>query len=171
MILDKIVTYPRSGANYLHNLIFNYSSISIGYVHKTDNLNGKIITIARDPFESIHSDVTMRKHYHPEEGYSKTYNKRYIDMYIFLYNRADIVINYKDLIESTNKVIEKTCNMLGFEKLLNDRPQKGDDKYQSYLVSSKTSPKYKEKHFEKEYINDCYEPYTKLLSRAIDFDK
>lgn len=168
MILHKIVTYPRSGANYLHNLIFNYSSISIGYVHKTDNLNGKIITIARDPFESIHSDVTMRKHYHPEECYNKKYNERYIDMYNFLYDNADIVINYKNLIESPNKVIEKTCDMLGFEKLLNDRPQKGDDEYQSYLVSSKTSPKYKEKHFDLEDIKDCYGPYMKLLSKAID---
>jgi hypothetical protein len=168
MKLDKIVTYPRSGANYLHNLIFNYSSISIGYVHKTDNINGTIITIARDPFESIHSDVAMRKHYHPEEGYNKTYNTRYIDMYNFLYNNADIVIDYKDLIESPNQVVEKTCNILGLEKLLNDRPQRGDDEDQSYLVSSKTSPQYKEKHFNIEYINDCYEPYTRLLSRSID---
>lgn len=168
MILDKIVTYPRSGANYLHNLIFNYSSISIGYVHKTDNLNGKIITIARDPFESIHSDVTMRKHYHPEECYNKKYNERYIDIYNFLYDRADIVVDYKDLVKSPNQVVEKICNLFKFEKLLNNRPQKVDDKDQSYLVSSKTSSRYKEKHFDLEDIKDCYVPYIKLLSKAID---
>ena len=84
------------------------------------------------------------------------------------FDQMHIIIKYKDLIESPNQVVEKTCNILGLEKLLNDRPQKGDDKSRSYLVSSKTSPQYKEKHFNIEYINDCYEPYTKLLSRSID---
>lgn len=168
MELTTIVTYPRSGANYLHNLILNHSSISLMYVHKTDIIDGTVVTIARDPFESIHSHATMRKHYHPDEGYNKSYNTQYIDMYKFLYDRADIVIDYKDLVESPKEVLKKVCLLLGFEKLLNNIPPEKDNKDRSYLVSSKTSPKYKEKHFDIENIMDCYEPYKKLLSRAID---
>lgn len=163
-----IITYPRSGANYLHQLILNHSSVSLLYIHKTDSIGGTVITVARDPFESIHSHVTMRKHYHPDEGYNKTYNDRYIDTYNFLYNRADIVIDYKDLIESPNKVVEAVCSMLDFKELPNNRVQGGDSEDRGYLVSSKTSPKYKEKHFSAKDIQDCYEPYKKLLSKAID---
>lgn len=163
-----IVTYPRSGANYLYHLILNHTSISIPYLHKVDNAKGTIITIVRDPFESIHSHVTMRKHYHPDEGYNKTYNEQYIDLYNFLYDNANIVIDYKDLIESPKLVLEKVCNILEFKELPNNIPPEEDNEERSYLVSSKTSTKYKEKHFNMEDIQDCYEPYRRLLSKSTD---
>ena len=171
MELHTILTYPRSGANYLHYSMLSHTSKSIKYFHTTDSAEGTIITIARDPFESIHSHVTMRKHYHPDEGYNKNYNKHYIEMYDFLYDNANIVVDYKDLVESTDQVIERISNMIKLQKSPMYKLQGRDNKDRSYLVSSKTSPKYKDKHFSLDDIHDCYEPYTKLLSKAIDLTK
>lgn len=165
-----IVTYPRSGANYLHHLILNHTSISLHYVHNTDKPNETIISIARDPFESIHSHVTMRKHYHSDEGYNRTYNEQYIDIYNFLYDNATIVIDYKDLVEYPEQVLKKVCSILGFKEMRNNMPPEKDSKDRSYLVSSKTSNKYNEKHFDLEDIQDCYEPYIKLLSKKIELN-
>lgn len=165
-----IVTYPRSGANYLSNLILNNCRQEINYFHIPQNPDRFIITIVRNPFESIHSHVAMRKHYHPDEGYSKRYNNEYKDMYNFLYENADIIIKYEDLIESSEKVLLKICNDLGFEinPLDIPVPVTMDNKENTYLRSSKTSSEYKKEHFKIEDISDCYESYNKLLSKTFD---
>ena len=168
-----IVTYPRSGANYLSNLILNNCRQEIKYSHIPQNYDRFIITIARDPFESIHSHVTMRRHYRPDEGYNKRYNNEYKDMYNFLYENANIVVKYKDLIEFPEKVLLKICNDLEFEINPLEIPVAVavDNKEDTYLRSSKVSPEYKNKHFKIEDILDCYEPYNKLLSKALDLTK
>jgi hypothetical protein len=168
-----IVTYPRSGANYLSNLILNNCRQEINYFHIPKNPDRFIITIARDPFESIHSHVTMRKHYHPNEGYSKRYNNEYKDMYNFLYENANIVIKYENLIEFPEKALLKICNDLKFEINPSDiyTPVTEDNKENTYLRSSKISSEYKNEHFKKEDILDCYESYNKLLSKAFDLTK
>jgi hypothetical protein len=168
-----IVTYPRSGANYLSNLLLNNCRKDINYFHIPRNPDRFIITLVRDPFESIHSHVTMRKHYYPNEGYSKRYNNEYQDMYNFLYENANIVIKYKDLIEFPDKVLLKLCSDLKFEinPLDTPAPMPVDNKKDTYLRSSKTSPEYKNEHFKIEDILDCYESYNKLLSRTFDLTK
>jgi Txe/YoeB family toxin of Txe-Axe toxin-antitoxin module len=167
----SIITYPRSGAHYLQNLILNRSSQHIGFSHKTDKPDDLIITIARDPFESIHSYVTMQKHYHANEYYEKRYNNDYINMYEFLNKNADIVIDYKDLINSPRILVGRVCDMLKYKKVLNNEPMVPDNKDLSYLVSSKTSFEYNNKHFDIKDIEDCYEPYNRLLLKAIDLNK
>jgi hypothetical protein len=163
-----IVTYPRSGSNYLQNLLFNHSGNHIKFTHKTDNSDHTIITIARDPFESIHSYVTMRKHYHPNEGYEKRYNNEYIEMYNFLYVNANIVINYKDLTQSPIRVVEEISSILKFKKSFNNFSLPSDNKELSYLLSSKTSHEYKNEHFKIKDVHDCYDSYKKLLSKSLD---
>jgi hypothetical protein len=168
-----IVTYPRSGANYLSNLLLNNCRQEINYFHIPENSDRFIISIARDPFESIHSHVAMRKHYHPSEDYSKRYNNEYIDMYNFLYENANIVIKYADLIEFPEKVLLKISDDLKFEinPLDIPVPVTVDNRENTYLRSSKTSPEYKKEHFKREDILDCYESYNKLLLKSIDLTK
>jgi len=165
-----IVTYPRSGANYLSNLILNNCRQDIKYFHIPENPDCFIITIARDPFESIHSHVTMRKHYHPDEEYYKKYNNEYKDMYNFLYENANLIIKYEDLINFPEMVLLKICSDTGLEinQLDIPLPMPVDNKENTYLRSSKTSSEYKNEHFKIEDIADCYEPYNKLLSKAFD---
>jgi hypothetical protein len=165
-----IVTYPRSGANYLSNLLLNNCRKDINYFHVIEKPNRFIITVVRDPFEAIHSHVTMRKHYHSNEEYSKTYNREYRDMYNFLYENANIIIKYQDLIKFPEKVLSKICSDLNFDinPLDNPVPIAVDNKESTYLRSSKTSPEYNKEHFKIEDISDCYESYISLLSKAID---
>jgi hypothetical protein len=164
-----IVTYPRSGANYLSNLLVNACGQEIRYSHTAENPDRFIITIARNPYDSIHSHVTMRKHYNPDEGYNESYNREYKNMYNFLYKNADIVIDYKELIEFPDKILSQIFNEIEIEKRPTDipYPMPLDNKENTYLRSSKTSHEYNSEHFKKEQILDCYEPYNKLLSKAI----
>ena len=167
-----LITYPRSGATYLHSLIFHYSGENIGLTHTIDNSVKKVIGIARDPFESMHSAVVMRKHYHENEGFNKSYNNQYIDIYNFLYEKATIVVDYNDLIKFPEKVTKLVCDSVGLIKKTPDHKIiLMDNEKESYLVSSKTSQKYNEKHFNIEDIQDCYEPYNRLLSKAVDLTK
>jgi hypothetical protein len=112
----------------------------------------------------------MRKHYHPNEGYSKRYNEEYKDMCNFLYENANIVIKYEDIVRFPEKVLLKICSDLSFEINPLDRPVPitADNRENTYLRSSKTSSEYKNEHFKIEDISDCYDPYIKLLSKAID---
>lgn len=171
-----MITYPRSGANYLQNLLINKTGELVPYSHTIDlaNIdNAVIISIARDPFDSIHSHVTMKRHYYPEQSFNKSYIDQYKEVYGFAYENAEIIINYNDLIQKPQEVLERVCSILGLvESLDNKKIQTlADNKKFDHLVSSKTSSLYDQKHFKIEDIEECYEPYKKLLSRAIDFTK
>jgi hypothetical protein len=161
----KIITYPRSGANYLSSLIFAQTGQKIDFLHTTDKTNETIITIARDPFESIHSHVVMKKHYGISDGYNKLDNLQYMSTYKFLYNNANIVIDYKDLIASPDYVTEKVLNIIEFKKNLTNPFVLSDNPKTSYLVSSKSSKEYNNKHFDLSDIYDCYPLYNSLLSK------
>ena len=163
----KIITYPRSGAHYLQRLMFSATGKLIEFSHTKDISGSTVITIARDPFESIHSHVVMKKHYDMNDGYTKLDNIQYISTYDFLYEDAQIVIDYKDLVESPEKTTEKVLSILGLKKSLVNPLTLNDDKGSSHLVSSKSSPEYKNKQFSLSDIADCYEPYNRLLSKAI----
>jgi hypothetical protein len=166
----KIITCPRSGSNYLQNLIVNATGKHIDFSHIADKSINTIITVARDPFDSMHSHLTMRKHYHPDVTFSNEDTLYYKYLYNFLYENANIVINYKDLIEQPDKVIKNICSLLGFNQVSRKNLVElvPDNKEYSYLRSSKISPEYLNEHFTMDDIIECYEPYNRLLSRAID---
>jgi hypothetical protein len=163
----KIITYPRSGAHYLQRLMFSATGKLIEFSHKKDISGSTVITIARDPFESIHSHVVMKKHYDINDGYTKLDNIQYISTYDFLYEDAQIVIDYNNLVKSPENITEKVLNMLGLKKSLANSLTLNDDKDSLHLVSSKSSPEYKNKQFSLSDIADCYEPYNRLLSKAV----
>lgn len=172
----KIVTYPRSGANYLQNLLINNTGKKIEYFHEHDQFiksDKTIISIARDPFDSIHSNFTMRKHYFPEEEFNNLYISHYIDIYTTSYEKSDIVIDYNDLISHPMIVVAKICELLEIQQYLDKKDTEflADNKKYNYLVSSKTSKEYDKKHFDIEDITDCYAPYKNLLSRSINLTK
>jgi hypothetical protein len=162
----KIITYPRSGKHYLEGLILKYSSREIESTHKASNNDGFIITIARDPFESIQSNIAMKKHYNPETYSEHDYIDYYIELYKFLNNNASLVIDYKDLINFPEEITRMICDLLGFEKKISNYEMYGDNKDYEYLVSSKTVKEYDEEYFKVEDIENCYTQYYNLLSKA-----
>ena len=94
-------------------------------------------------------------------------------MYDFLYENADIIIKYEDLIEFPEKVLLKICDYLQFQINPLDIyvPVTEDNRENTYLRSSKTSSEYKKEHFKVQDILDCYESYNKLLSKTLDLTK
>lgn len=168
--MNKIITYPRSGTHYLQNLILNYSSKEIKYSHDLVLDNSFIITIARDPFDSIKSTIAMKKHYFPDTYMENDYIKHYVDTYIFLNKNADLVIDYEDLINFPEKITKLVCSRLGLNKIPMQYPMMKDSKEYEYLVSSKTVKEYEEQYFDKQDIEECYPQYLELLNKSIKFD-
>lgn len=166
MDTPKIIAYPRSGTHYLQNLIFAYSSQKIKFSHYAVPENSFIITIARDPFDSIQSFVSMRKHYNPETYRETDYLEYYIGLYRYLNINANIVIDYNDLINFPEETTKMICNLIGFEKNVSDYHLLGDNKDMEYLVSSKKVKEYNEEYFKTEHMVNCYDEYHKLLSKA-----
>lgn len=143
----------------------NYSK-KITFSHYPVHENAFIITIARDPFDSIQSHIAMNRHYNPETYTENDYIEYYVGLYKYLYNNANLVIDYNDLINSPKETIKMICNFLGFEKNTSDYSMLEDNKNIQYLVSSKTVKEYNEKYFKIEDLANCYDEYYKLLSKA-----
>jgi hypothetical protein len=162
----KIITYPRSGTHYLQNLILTYSSQEIIFSHYQVNEDSFIITIARDPFDSIQSLVAMRKYYNPDTYTQADYLDYYVDLYKYLDQNANLVIDYNDLVNFPEETAKMVCNLIGFEKTPSKYKMDGDNKEIGYLVSSKTVKEYNEEYFKIEDMTKCYNEYHKLLSKA-----
>ena len=162
----KIISYPRSGTHYLQNLIVRYSSKKITFSHYPVTENNFIITVIRDPFDSIQSFVAMKKYYNPETYYETDYLDYYVELYKYLDSNAGIVIDYNDLISSPEKTTKIICDLLGFKKTPSNYKMHGDRKEIEYLVSSKTVKEYDEEYFKIEDMAKCYNEYHKLLSKA-----
>jgi len=162
----KIITYPRSGTHYLQNLILAYSSQEIKFSHYPVAEDSFIITIARDPFDSIHSLVAMKKHYNPKTYTEGDYKEYYVGLYKYLYKNADLVIDYNNLINFPEETAKMVCDLVGFKKNKSNYKTSANKKSIEYLVSSKTVKEYNEQYFKIEEIDDCYDEYHKLLSKA-----
>jgi len=162
----KIITYPRSGKHYLEGLILRYSSRGIKSAHKASNNDGFIITIARNPFDSIQSNIAMKKHYNPETYADHDYIDYYTELYKFLNSNASLVIDYDDLINFPEEITKMVCDLIGFEKRPSNHIMYEDNKDWEYLVSSKTVKEYNEEYFKIKDIANCYDQYNNLLSKA-----
>jgi hypothetical protein len=162
----KIVAYPRSGTHYLQNLIFAHSSQKITFSHYAVHEDSFIITIVRDPFDSIQSFVAMRKHYNPEIYKETDYLDYYVGLYKYLDLNAKIVIDYNDLINFPEETTKMICSLISFEKNISDYDVLDDNKDMEYLVSSKKVKEYNEEYFKIEDMTNCYNEYYKLLSKA-----
>ena len=164
--MNRILNYPRSGSHYLQHLILNYSGNYVEFDHHLNNSNNDfIISIARDPFESIHSRSVMKKHYDRTADVS-IFIDHYVDTYSFLIKHANLVIDYKDLIAYPEELTEMVCSLLGFKKNIINYPSQKDNPDASYLVSSKTVEEYREEYFNKKQLDECYSVYLELLGKS-----
>jgi hypothetical protein len=162
----KIVAYPRSGTHYLQNLILAYSSKKITFSHYAVPEDSFIITIVRDPFDTVQSFMAMKKHYNPETYKETDYLDYYVGLYKYLDVNANIVIDYNDLINFPEETTKMLCDLIGFEKNTSNYGVLGDNKEIEYLVSSKKVKEYSEEYFKIEEMSNCYNEYNKLLSKA-----
>lgn len=170
-----LLTYPRSGSHYFDKLIYEKAKFHIERSHVINHLFDKnnkkikkIVTIARDPKESISSWIALNKFLSSDYRGINEMVTDYIFLYNFLYENADYVIDYKDLVGYPDAVTEKILALLG----INDKNSSQfvtDIDYDSktYIKSSTVVPGYKDIELDSFNIDLCYFYYHRLLEKKI----
>lgn len=171
-----LLTYPRSGSHYVDKLIYEKVKFHIERSHIVQNLFDKdnkkikkIITIARDPKESIISYIALEKHISPlNKARTSEMITEYILLYNFLCENADYVIDYKDLIDQPEEIVEKLLETLGINKENSyNFLTKIDYDSKNYVKSSKDLSYYKKINLDNVNLNLCYYYYNKILEKKL----
>lgn len=174
-MIPHLITYPRSGSHYFDRLIYEKVKFHIERSHTVHQLFGinnnktrTLITIARDPKESIASWVALNKFLGSTYRGVNEMMGDYVLLYSFLYDNADYVIDYKDLIEFPDVVTTKILELLEIDES-NSSQFVTDIDYDSktYVQSSKTVPGYEDTNLDDLDFTSCYFYYKKLLERKV----
>jgi hypothetical protein len=143
-----LATYPRSGQHLLReNIIQRFKINNFIWTHEIEkNLKNKLITIARNPTDSIVSWVAMNNYYNKNENLLKAIKNAQLEynlFYSYILNYVNVVINYDYLNTEMEKIIQyigKSFNLMPNNDtvILNIK----DEKENKHLVSSKQNLKY-----------------------------
>jgi hypothetical protein len=177
-VVPHLLTYPRSGMHFFDDNLYEIEKIHFTQSHFLEQLFDKnknkqriIITIARDPINSITSYLAQLGYNYPNDNKNILIREKiteYVLMYAFLCEHADYVIDFNDLIKYPKFVIKKILELLKIDK----------NKYiyfnseivprnKHFLESSKSSPNYKEDILDDFDLDLCYYYYNKLLEKKI----
>lgn len=174
-----LLTFPRSGSSALEKYLLQKSGAKIYKTHRiTECSDKRIITIIRDPMDSMTSFIAMTLHYFPNIEGTEQWNQIFgnlswtgifNEIYGYLINNADLVIHYDDLMKSPEKVMDILNDYLNINFIDKDAViTLGDDNPAGkYLATSTTSPVYniaKEKAQNLD-MSSCYEKYYILKAK------
>jgi hypothetical protein len=179
--IPYLVTFPRSGSHYFDELIYKEARIHIEKSHtinllfdKNNNKKRKLITIVRDPVESIRSySAYEQSHAGPRPLFAietrvNQLLTEYILMHNFLYDHADYVIDFKDLVSYPDAVTNKILSLLDIApedyEFFNTYPNNYSE---DYLASSKILASYDENLLDKFNFDSCYFYYNRILEKKI----
>lgn len=179
--IPYLVTFPRSGSHYFDELIYKEAGIHIEKSHtlnllfdKNNNKQRKLITIVRDPVDSItsysayeQSNAGPRPLFAIETRVNQLLTE-YMLMHNFLYDHADYIVDFNDLVSHPEDVTKKIL------RLLNIVPEdyvffatSPTEYSEDYLASSKILPSYDENLLDKFNFDSCYFYYNKILEKKI----
>jgi hypothetical protein len=171
-----LITYPRSGSHFFDKLVYEKTKLHIPRSHNVnwmlDKNNKKIkriITIARDPRDSVHSLIALEMILLPFAVPLKDKMiTEYILLYDFLYKKADYVIDFNDLVEYPDLVMKRLLGLLRIDKE-NSHIFNTNIDYDSkaYRKSSKKLVDYGTTDLDKLNIDSCYYYYNRLLEKKI----
>lgn len=175
-MIPHLITYPRSGSHYLDRLIYKEAKFHIERSHTVHNLINKnneklrtIITIARDPRDSISSYVALEKYLSNCEPFRiNQIITEYVLLYNFLYENADYIIDFSDLVKNPDATTKKILNLLD----INDKNYLQfvtDIDYDSknFVESSKELKEYEQVSLDGYNIELCYFYYNKILEKKV----
>ena len=187
-----LLTFPRSGSNYFTNYFYQSSSKLILKFHEYQDIeyfldinndvieNFNIVTIARNPADTIKSSVTMSANI--KKNLTKEDIKEMIDetkdKYKLFYennvSRINYVIDYETLLSNPKKVIEdfgylfkiKTNKIKYTDNLIDNEPS-------GYIVSSKNKKHYDyvENIVSISDLDECLKLYKSVLSSKVMIGK
>ena len=167
--MDQIIlTFPRSGSHYLRDLISQKLGLKIPKSHEISDAKDKyVISIVRNPSDTIKSILTLYKH-HSTTTYPKNLVKAYCDFYKFVINHADMVIDYDDLVDRTELVIQKLSAVFDAEISLSEYTnQLFDIPEREHLVSSRTSKEYENVDMSEIDLSRANNYYLLALTKCI----
>ncbi len=173
-IVPHVLTYPRSGMHFFDDTLYEKENIHFTKSHflddvfdKNNNKRRLIITIARDPIDSITSYLSLPDMYTGPFTITERLTD-YVFMYSFLLEHADYVVDFNDLVSYPDAVIEKILSLVNIDKSKYDEfYRKPITKYEKYVPSSKSLPKYNNNILDDFDLNLCYYYYHKLLKKKI----
>lgn len=153
-----LATYPRSGQHFLTEQIKQRLDIKdFYYTHEIlKKIDNKIITIARNPIDSISSWVAMEDYYYKNvdiEKVTKIAKIKYKMYYKYLLKNADIVIDYNFLNSNINEIINYLSIFL-------------DIKQTNNIFYNSITNKIDKKHLVSSKENDNYDNIYKILSQT-----
>lgn len=143
-----LATYPRSGQHLLReNIIQRFKIDNFMWTHKIEkNLNNKLITISRNPIDSIVSWVAMINYYNKDENFLKTIKHAQLEynfFYSYILDYVNVIINYNHLNTEMEKIIQyigRSFNLTPNNNTVNLNIK--NEKENKHLVSSKQNLKY-----------------------------
>jgi hypothetical protein len=177
-----LLTYYRSGSHFFEGALYEKIGYRINRSHAIADVVDenkikikKIITIIRDPRDTLRSTLSLQA----QRGIPITHHwtnfevSNYAMTYDFLFNYADHVIDFNDLINHTDVVIDKTLKFLNIET-------KHDANFSIEEYNKLVSPKYTPSSKDILGYNDidlepfnlglCYYEYNRLLERKISVE-
>ncbi len=179
--IPYLVTFPRSGSHYFDELIYKEAGIHIEKSHtlnllfdKNNNKQRKLITIVRDPVKSITSYSAYEQSNAGPKPLFATETRvnqlltEYILMHNFLYDYADYVIDFNDLVSNPEAVTKKILSLLAISSEDYDFFATSPMEYsKDYLASSKTLSNYDKNLLDKFNFDSCYFYYNRILEKKI----
>ena len=170
----KLLTFPRSGSHFLRDMLLQKTGFDLRGTHKKNDKADFIITIVRNPLDAFISTIKMDEHYRgTKDGPVRRKDgmlimKEYVEFHEEMYQRANLVIDYNDLINKPLETVAGVAAALGLEvndkeyvSTLKDRPEI------RYLVSSTKV------HIEPDHCVYTYdltkplEAYNKVLQKKL----
>lgn len=114
-----ICTYPRSGSHFLFEVIKQEFGKIVPKNHwKVYGKDFYIISIIRDPEDTICSLVSMRPREDNIEEQIQEAIQRYIMFYNYILDRADLVFEFEDLTNNTDYVVKKIKDKIDANKFI-----------------------------------------------------
>lgn len=179
-----LVTYPRTGSHFLHFYLKQLTGFSLKKTHFPRwSESKKVITIIRDPQDTIKSGFAMHQHVAliKDKDWKLKENKSalvsvngYIDFFDYMIKNSDVIIDYNTLINSPYSVCKFLAEYIGIEikqeeeyiqVLKDDDPETSPNSREYYLVSSKTSPQYNDTDISWIDFSEHYKKYYEALAR------
>lgn len=143
-----LVTFPRSGSFFLNNLLLENSSLKVTKTHLPElDKSKRIVTIARNPQDTIVSYLAMLSEYRSEIDYEKTAEQLvldYVENYKYFNQYCSIVVDFDNLVSNPADTLASILDLFGIApaKFINTNVNQKDMVNLEHLSSSKSSNNY-----------------------------
>jgi len=179
----SVLTYPRSGRHWLYWYINSNTDLNANFAHydarEEEDLNDTIykkmlsdpiITVVRNPLDSLSSINTMEKN-----GMFLYRMQQYIDHYNFVLKNASMFFYFDDVIYNTSKVVNSICKE--FNGTLDIKTESYEDYSKWYsktqnpfkLITSKNDLEYRKNidHIKQLDLSEHYRLYSLAKLKCI----